>query len=45
LTKKNEEENITTKIELPDKLSAPIKKDQKIGSIAIEQNGSIQEKD
>ena len=41
LTKKNEEAKITTKIELPDKLSAPIKKDEKIGKIAVEQNGTV----
>ncbi len=41
LTKKGEEENITTKIELPDKLSAPLKKNQEIGNIVIEQNGSV----
>jgi D-alanyl-D-alanine carboxypeptidase (penicillin-binding protein 5/6) len=44
LTKKGEEENITTRIELPEKLSAPLNKNQLIGNIVVEQNGNILKK-
>ena len=39
LVEKGKEEGVSTKIDVPDKLFAPLKKDQAIGTLTIEQNG------
>lgn len=41
LSKKGEEQKISTKIELPEKLSAPIEKGQKVGTLIIEKDNSV----
>lgn len=38
LVEKGKEEGISTKIDVPDKLFAPLKKDQVVGTLTIEQN-------
>lgn len=39
LVEKGKEEGISTKIDVPDKLIAPLKKNQVVGTLTVEQNG------
>ena len=39
LVEKGKEEDISTKFDVPDKLFAPLRKDQVVGTLEIEQNG------
>ncbi len=44
LVEKGREDRISTKVEVPDKLLAPLKKNQIVGTLIVEQNGKIVKK-
>ena len=44
LSKKGEDNNITTKVEIPDKLFAPLKKGEKVGTLVVESDNELKGK-